>query len=99
MQVATIDRSKEWTVDDFLQLEESNLPCELINGELFMSPAPSLTHQLVSGNLYDIIKAYARKSGGMAMFSPIDVYLDKKNVFQPDLRIAIKKGDCIKNLV
>ena len=92
MQVATIDRSKEWTVDDFLQLEESNLPCELINGELFMSPAPTLTHQVVLSNLNDIVKTYARKSGGMAMFSPVDVYLDKKNVFQPDLLYVAKEN-------
>lgn len=85
MKTTIIDRTKEWTVEDFLQLEESNLPCELINGELFMSPAPNLTHQVVSGNLYDIFKAYAKKMNGFAGYSPLDVYLDNKNVFQPDL--------------
>ena len=90
MQTAIIDRSKAWTVDDFLQLEESNLPCELINGELFMSPAPNTLHQIILSNLNDIIKAYARKTEGIAMFSPVDVYLDQKNVFQPDL-LYIKK--------
>lgn len=90
MQTAIIDRSRQWTVDDFLQLEESNLPCELINGELFMSPAPNLTHQVVLSNLNDVIKAYARKTEGIAMFSPVDVYLDNKNVFQPDL-LYVKK--------
>ena len=94
MQTATIDKTKEWTVDDYLQLEESNLPCELINGELFMSPAPNLMHQVVSGNLYDILKVYARKSGGFAGYSPIDVYLDQKNVFQPDL-LYIKKENLV----
>ena len=90
MQTATIDKSKAWTVDDFLQLEESNLPCELINGELFMSPAPSLIHQITCGNLYDLLKAYARVSGGFTAFSPIDIYFDSKNVFQPDL-VYVKK--------
>lgn len=90
MKTATIDTSKEWTVDDFLQLEETNLPCELINGELFMSPAPNLIHQVVSSNLNDHIKGYARKTGGFAAFSPFDVYLDNRNVFQPDL-LYVKK--------
>ncbi|MBY0433614.1 MAG: Uma2 family endonuclease [Cyclobacteriaceae bacterium] len=85
MQTATIDRSREWTVDEFFQLEESNLPCELINGEVFMSPAPNVTHQVIAGNLYDLLKRYARKNGGIAMFSPVDVILDRKNVLQPDL--------------
>lgn len=90
MVTATIDRSKEWTVEDFLQLEESNLPCELINGELFMSPAPSFTHQVILSNLNDHFKAYARTHGGLAMFSPVDVFLDKKNVLQPDLLYVTK---------
>ncbi len=92
MQTATIDRTKEWTVEDFVQLEESNLPCELINGELFMSPAPSLTHQVVSSNLNDILKAYAKKIGGFVAYSPFDVYLDNKNVFQPDLLLVRKQN-------
>ena len=90
MQTATIDKTKVWTVDDYLQLEESNLPCELINGELFMSPAPNSMHQIISGNLYDVLKAYAKKTGGFAAYSPLDVYLDHKNVFQPDL-LYLKK--------
>jgi Uma2 family endonuclease len=92
MQTATIDRSKEWTLEEFMQLEESNLPCELINGEVFMSPAPSFTHQIVSGNLYDLLKAFARKNGGVALFSPVDVILDRKNVFQPDLLYVAKEN-------
>jgi Uma2 family endonuclease len=90
MQTVIIDKSKEWTVEEFLQLEESNLPCELINGEVFMSPAPNLIHQIVSSNLNDFLKAYARKTEGFAAYSPFDVYLDNKNVFQPDL-IYLKK--------
>jgi Uma2 family endonuclease len=85
MKTLTIDRSKEWTVDDFLQLEESDTPCELINGELVMSPAPTPFHQNVSSNLNDFLKAEARKSGGFVFFAPIDLYIDRKNVFQPDL--------------
>ena len=93
MQTAIIDKSKDWTVAEFLQLEESNLPCELINGEVFMSPAPNLTHQVVSGNLYDILKSYSRKTDGFAAYSPFDVYLDNKNVFQPDLLYLLKETE------
>jgi Uma2 family endonuclease len=92
MKTATIDNTKQWTVDDFLQLEESNLPCELINGELFMSPAPSLLHQIVTGNLYEILKAYSRKNGGFTGPSPLDVFLDQKNVFQPDVLYIQKEN-------
>jgi Uma2 family endonuclease len=92
MQTAIIDKSKDWTVAEFLQLEESNLPCELINGEVFMSPAPNLIHQVVSSNLNDVLKAYARETDGFAAYSPFDVYLDNKNVFQPDLLYLLKEN-------
>lgn len=65
-------------VEDFLQLEESNLPCELIDGELFLSPAPSLIHQVVIGNLYEILKGYSRITGGFAGISPLDVLRSKE---------------------
>jgi Uma2 family endonuclease len=98
MQTATIDRSKQWTVDDFLKLEESNLPCELINGELIMSPSPVPIHQIISGNLYDILKAYAKKTGSIVFFAPMDLYINHKNVFQPDLiYISKERKDIITN--
>ncbi len=79
-------------MEDFLRLEESNLPCELINGELFMSPAPNFTHQVVLSNLNDILKGHARTIGAIVAFSPVDVYLDNKNVFQPDLLLVKKEN-------
>lgn len=79
-------------MEDFLQLEESNLPCELINGELFISPAPNLIHQIVIGNLYEFLKSYSRKTGGFVGISPLDVFLDQKNVFQPDVLLILKEN-------
>lgn len=81
MEVATIDRSKEWTVEDYLQLEEGLL-AQVIDGHLIMSPAPTPRHQLVLGELYTLFKTSLR---GEVFFSPIDLYIDEKNVLQPDL--------------
>ena len=85
MKTMLVDRSKEWTVDEFLQLEESSTPCELLNGELVMSPAPTPYHQNVCSNLNDYLKPAAKKLDGFVFFSPIDLFIDRKNVFQPDL--------------
>jgi Uma2 family endonuclease len=87
MATATIDRSKEWTVEDFLSLEEKNTFCEIINGELIMSPSPTPYHQIVLGNLYDILKSYSKnqEKGSTVFFAPLDLFLDDRNVFQPDL--------------
>jgi Uma2 family endonuclease len=85
MKTASIDRTKDWTVADYLQLGEMSSFCELINGELIMSPSPTPYHQIVVGNLYDILKAYSKKRNDQVFFAPIDLYVDRRNVFQPDL--------------
>jgi Uma2 family endonuclease len=92
VNTTTIDRSRRWTAAQFLRLDETPLPCELIGGEIFMSPAPGLTHQIILSNLNDFIKEYARKNGGVALFSPVDVFLDEHNVLQPDLLYISKKN-------
>lgn len=73
MKTLTIDRSKVWTVEEYLRLEESNTPCELINGELFTSPSPNPFHQEVLSNLNDFLKGAAKRIEGKVYFSPIDL--------------------------
>jgi Uma2 family endonuclease len=84
MRVATVDRTKDWTVDDYLLLGESKTPCQLINGELIMIPTPSSLHQRILRDLFKILDQSANKKGEI-LFALIDLYIDKKNVFQPDL--------------
>ncbi len=68
---------------EFLALPESNLPAELIDGEVIMSPAPRDTHQKIVGLLYQQLLKLVE--GGELRFSPNDVVLDEQNVVQPDL--------------
>jgi Uma2 family endonuclease len=60
--------------------------CQLINDVLVMSPAPTPNHQSASGVIYEEISRLVRtKKLGKVFYSPIDVYLNDKNVFQPDI--------------
>lgn len=92
MQTATIDRSKNWTIADYLLLGEMNTPCQLINGDLIMSPAPNPQHQDVLSNLNDFLKSAAKLVGGKVHFTPIDLYINNKNVLQPDLLFLSKSN-------
>ncbi|UXE68432.1 MAG: Uma2 family endonuclease [Chryseotalea sp. WA131a] len=83
MSTLTIDKTKDWTVEDYLLLGEFKTPCQLINGELIMSPAPAPLHQRVLRKLFKIVDA--QNLSGELFFAPIDLYVDNKNVFQPDL--------------
>ena len=95
METARIDKTREWTVEDYLHLGEMSTPCQLINGELIMSPAPTPYHQIISSNINDILKAQARKSDGVVLYAPIDLFIDRKNVYQPDLVYISKENRSI----
>ena len=46
----------EWTVDDLDHLPDDGLQYELLDGILLVSPAPVVRHQLVSANLYMLLR-------------------------------------------
>ena len=54
----------------------------MIDGKLIRSPAPTTRHQRVLKNLFLLIESVIQ---GEVFFSPIDFYLEKKDVLQPDL--------------
>lgn len=82
MAIETIRSLNTWTVDDYLQLEEGLL-AQLIDGEIVMSPAPTPLHQRTLRNLYNELNQANLK--GELLFAPIDLFIDHKNVLQPDL--------------
>lgn len=60
--------------------------CQLINDVLIMSPAPTPNHQSALGIIYEEISKLVRTQKlGKVFFSPVDVYLNDNNVFQPDI--------------
>lgn len=85
---------------NYYKLLPEGAPYQLIEGELVMTPAPNPGHQMILGNIVEKIRHFA-KGKGIAIFSPVDVYLDDENAFQPDLifipneRMEIIKKDGI----
>ncbi|HEV7667647.1 MAG TPA: Uma2 family endonuclease [Thermoanaerobaculia bacterium] len=79
-------RSLPFTYDDFLLLPEDSPQCELLEGELLMTPAPTVTHQTLVGRLFATIFNFLATSPiGKVLFAPTDVVLSKTTVVQPDL--------------
>jgi Uma2 family endonuclease len=81
------------TASEFLALPESNLPVELLDGEIIMSPAPELSHQDIVLQLAILIKQAAK--GGKTYVAPVDVYLDESNVVQPDVLWIADGSACV----
>jgi Uma2 family endonuclease len=83
MNTLTVDRTKTWTEADYQFLGELKTPCQLINGELIMSPARAPLHQRVLRELFKNFD-HAQLSGEI-FFAPIDMYINERNIYQPDL--------------
>ena len=59
---------------------------ELIDGELILAPSPIPQHQIIAGNLFEILIGFVRAQGlGRVIISPMDVVLSDHDVFQPDV--------------
>jgi Uma2 family endonuclease len=82
------------TAQEFLELPETNLPVQLLNGEVVAMTAPELDHQDVVGNIFVLFKQIAKTLGGKAYVAPVDVYFDELNVPQPDVVWVAPDSKC-----
>jgi Uma2 family endonuclease len=72
--------------EDYVRLPADGKRYELLEGEVYMAPAPSPRHQDVSRNLGRILDGYVRAHRlGKVYYAPIDVVLSRSTVVQPDL--------------
>lgn len=90
------DLSGSYSAKDYLQWKMEDL-VELIRGKIFkMSPAPSTNHQIISGNLYTVLRGFFAAKSCQVFPAPFDVYLvkegqhykDTENIVQPDLCVV-----------
>jgi Uma2 family endonuclease len=78
----------KWTVEMLDALPEDGQRYEIIDGELFVTPAPSDVHQLVAAAFHRRLHEYLRPSRvARAMISPADVRKGDRtrNRVQPDV--------------
>src|SRR5262249_42796315 len=87
MHMPTLKRY--WTVDDLDDLPDDGQRYEVIDGELFVTPAPSLDHQAAVGMLHRILAEYLeRERIGYVFVAPADVTFSPKRAVQPDVFVV-----------
>lgn len=74
-----------FTYADYKLLPE-DVRCEVLDGELLMTPAPTASHQRILGRLYLRLGNHVAAGGlGELLPAPTDVILSEENVVQPDI--------------
>jgi Uma2 family endonuclease len=85
-EVMAVITPRPLTKFDYWQLPEAGPRYQLINGDLYMAPAPNRFHQDISRTIqFEILKYLEREPRGLIYNAPFDVVLTDLNVFQPDL--------------
>lgn len=66
-----------FTYEDYKALPESRDRYELMNGDLYVTPAPTTTHQTISKNIEYVLEGHVRATGcGRVLHAPVDVVLE-----------------------
>ena len=79
-------RSVRFTYEDYLLFPNDGKRHEIIDGDHFMTPAPNIKHQRVSGNLFNALRNFLKgRRSGEAFAAPCDVILSDEDIVEPDL--------------
>jgi Uma2 family endonuclease len=80
-----------WTYADYAALPDDGRRYELIDGVLYMAPAPGTNHQGVNALLTTYLTLHVQLVGlGRVFAAPTDVELDPGTVLQPDVIVILK---------
>ncbi len=85
--MTVMPRDHEWTVADVANTPDDGLRYELVDGVRLVSSAPRNLHQIVLGELNDVLRA-ACPAGVRVMFAPTDYQPTLRRSLQPDLLVA-----------
>lgn len=82
---------KKITYEDWLRMPETNLPCEIIDGEIRISPAPNLLHQFTVAEIFALLRERVPREQGLVLTSPVDVIVSRSpfRSRQPDIMVVL----------
>jgi Uma2 family endonuclease len=81
----SVSKSLRYTYEDYARLPDDRR-YEVIDGELYLTPALTPYHQLVGRHIQRFIEDHVEKDAlGIVLNAPCDVVLSQFDVLQPDI--------------
>lgn len=79
-----------WTYNSYATLPDDGQRYEIVDGVLFMTPAPNIPHQKVAQRLFRYLAALVEDADlGQVFIAPVDVELSPQVVVQPNLIVIL----------
>jgi Uma2 family endonuclease len=89
MSMPATNAPVEWTADMVRALPEDGKRYEVLDGELFVTPAPSRAHQQALAAMFRALDPYVRSQAlGELLWSPADIEFSPRRLVQPDLFVV-----------
>jgi Uma2 family endonuclease len=82
----------DWTLAEVHALPDNGMRHELIDGALFVTPAPSVLHQEVQYRLCLLLSPYVEQIGQRLLLAPTAVHFSSRREVQPDI-LVFRRGD------
>ncbi len=80
-----------WTYANYATLPEDGNRYDLVDGVLYMAPAPNLWHQKITFEIASYMRTHVSLAGlGEVFIPPTDIQLASNTVFQPDVIVILK---------
>jgi Uma2 family endonuclease len=89
--------STKFTYEDLKLIPPDRNRYEIVDGELFVSPAPRPLHQRIVGNIFAALRQHVRQHRlGEVFVAPLDVVFARGTVLEPDvLFVSTSRLHCI----
>jgi Uma2 family endonuclease len=75
----------DWTYSEYASLPDDGQKYEVIDGEVCVTPAPSLTHQEIAGRLYRALISYVEEHKLGRVLWDVDLLFVSGQFLRPDL--------------
>lgn len=82
------DINRPLTYDDYAAIPPDGRKWEILDGDLYVTPAPNTQHQRLSFRLQRMLADYVEPRGGEVFDAPFDVIFGRHDVAQPDLVVV-----------
>jgi Uma2 family endonuclease len=88
MSMATVRRnSGAWTLDELHRLPDDGNKYEVLRGELFVTPAPAVEHEIIAARLARLLEPYVERNALGLVFRPRAIVRVDGSEVEPDLMV------------